>query len=381
MALAVGAIVLGVMPVVGCGSDRSLGPTAPDRILVAAPSEQAVITATSTPLVITSLVSGTSCPTLQFTISSYVIKTDAATKYEGGSCTSLKAGTTLTTLNGSRPNTSELVLYATQITIQSSTTAPTPAPVSVTTDGTVTSLVGGTACPDLQFMFGTYVFKISPATAYSQASCADVKVGVHVYIAGTKRDGDSFVAVTGLGIKRDGAPGPTPTPTTPTTPTPAPAPVPVSFDATVTVSSVVATSACPYREFMVGDYRLTTSAMTRYDHGGCGDIAPGATLAIVATKGSRDTSVLVSSITFKDAEVTPPGTETVSSDLTVDRLVSETSCPALSFMVGPYTVTVNAATVFERGMCTDLKPGTALHLVATRQTDDHVLATRISFPE
>ena len=180
-------------------------------------------------------------------------------------------------------------------------------------------------------MFGTYVFKISPATAYSQASCADVKVGVHVYIAGTKRDGDSFVAVTGLGIKRDGAPGPTPAPTTPTTPTPAPAPVPVSFDATVTVSSVVATSACPYREFMVGDYRLTTSAMTRYDHGGCGDIAPGATLAIVATKGSRDTSVLVSSITFKDAEVTPPGTETVSSDLTIDRLVSETSCPALSF--------------------------------------------------
>src|SRR5206468_1130429 len=115
-AWAVGAMVLGVLPVVGCGSDRSLVPTAPGNALTA-PIDQSVVTASeTTPLVITSLVSGTSCPTLQFMISSYVIRTDAATTYSGGSCSSLKAGTKLTTLNGSRPNTNELILYATQIT-------------------------------------------------------------------------------------------------------------------------------------------------------------------------------------------------------------------------------------------------------------------------
>ena len=77
---------------------------------------------------ITALVAGTSCPTLQFKIQTYVIKTDTTTRYDGGSCTSLQAGSKLTALSGSRPNNNEQVLYATQITIQSSTPAPAPTP-------------------------------------------------------------------------------------------------------------------------------------------------------------------------------------------------------------------------------------------------------------
>lgn len=65
----------------------------------------------------------------------------------------------------------------------------------------------------------------------------------------------------------------------------------------------------------------------------------------------------------------------------VDRLVDGGSCPALSFLVGPYTVTVSAATVYDGGMCTDLKAGVALRLEGTRQDDDRVLAARISLPE
>ena len=387
--LAAGAIVLGILPAIACGSDRSLVSTAPSGALLTTPFDQPVTTASETsPIVITSLVSGTACPTLQFMVSSYLSKTDATTRYEGGSCTSLNAGTKLTTLNGSRPNINEQVVYATQLTIQQTTTTPTPAPTttSVTTDGTVTSLVSGTSCPDLQFLFGTYLFKISTATGYSQASCADVKVGVHVYVAGTKRLGYSFVLVTGLGIKRDSStPSPTPGPSTPppTTPkpTPAPEPVPASFDTMVTVSSVVAGSTCPYREFMVGGYRLTTSAMTRYDNGRCGDILPGATLGIVATKGSRDESVLVSSVTFKhDAEPEPSPAESVSAVVAVDSLLSGSACPALSFLVGPYTVTASATTLYEGGLCADIKASTILHLSGSKQSDDHVLASRVSFP-
>src|SRR5437868_5090674 len=206
--LASGAIALGILSLTACGSDRPGLPTSPSSAPLALPADQPVIAAAETSgYVITSLVPGTSCPTLQFKIQTYVIKTDATTRYDGGSCTSLQAGSKLTALSGSRPNNSELVLYATQITIQSSTPAPAPspapAPVAITTDGTVTSVVSGTTCPNLQFMFGAYLFQISPATAYSQASCADVKAGVHVYLAGTKKDGDAFVLVTGLGIKRD----------------------------------------------------------------------------------------------------------------------------------------------------------------------------------
>src|ERR1700760_881844 len=111
-----GVFVLGVFTLVSCGADRSVMPTAPSGVLAAA-VDQSQVAGTGTPLVITSLVSGTACPNLQFMISSYVIKTDSSTMYTGGSCTSLKAGTTLTTLNGSRPNTKETGLYAPQIAV------------------------------------------------------------------------------------------------------------------------------------------------------------------------------------------------------------------------------------------------------------------------
>ena len=61
--------------------------------------------------------------------------------------------------------------------------------------------------------------------------------------------------------------------------------------------------------------------------------------------------------------------------------ISPGACPALSFLVGPYTVTMNSATLYEGGMCTDIKPGTVLRLSGTKQSDDHVLASRVSFPD
>jgi Domain of unknown function (DUF5666) len=299
-------LAVGVVVSAGCRSDRTALSTAPSATLAPSLTSQPIVIAQDTSYVIGSLVPGTACPTLQFTIGTYVIRTDAGTAYDGGSCVSLQAGTKLTTLSVTRASSTDTLLYATKIGVQGSTRTPVPTPTPTPTP--------------------------TPAPG----------------------------------------PGPKPSPT--------PAPVPVPFATTVIVSSVVATSACPYREFMVGDYRLTTSALTRYDGGRCTEIAAGATLGIVATKGSHDTSVLVSTISFKGADSAPPP-DAGSADATVDSIVSGTSCPALSFLVGAYTVTVSPATVFEHGMCTDIKAGMSLRVSGTKENDDHVLATRVSFPE
>ena len=304
------ALVAGIVPLTSCGSDRSALSTAPSVAATAPPIDQGVITAQEATYVITSIVAGTACPNLQFHISTYLIKTSASTAYEGGSCASLKAGTTLTGLTGERPNMNEMLVYATRITIQQTTTTP-PAPPKPTT------------------------------------------------------------------------PAPAPPAKTPT-PAPPPVDVPVSFETSVTVSSLISTSSCPYREFMVGPYRLTTSALTRYEDGRCADIAAGATLGIVATKGAKESSVLVSTVVFKhDKAPAPPPDEGegVWAQVTIDRVVDGGSCPALSFLVGPYTVTVNAATIYDGGMCTDLKAGVPLRLDGVKQNDDHVLAARVSFPD
>src|SRR4051812_43463829 len=119
------ALAAGVVSLTRRGSDRAALSTAPSTLAAAAPVDQTVITAQETaPIVITSLVAGTSCPALQFRVSTYLIKTSTSTAYEGGSCGSLQAGTKLTSLSGERPNMNEMLVYATRIVIQQTTTAP-----------------------------------------------------------------------------------------------------------------------------------------------------------------------------------------------------------------------------------------------------------------
>ena len=128
-ALAVSTIVLGVLPVIACGSDRSGVTTAPSSALSpAAIGQQAaadgahVSAAETSWNTITSLVAGTSCPALQFKISTYLIKTDAATRYDGGACASLRAGTQLSLKATRLGGESDQTVYASQITIRPDTT-------------------------------------------------------------------------------------------------------------------------------------------------------------------------------------------------------------------------------------------------------------------
>ena len=254
---------------------------------------------------VTSLVSGTACPSLQFMISSYVIKTAASTQFIGGSCANIKAGTKLTSLDGTRPDMNELVLYATQITIGSGqstptpTPAPTPTPTPVQADVTVSSIVSGTDCPYLQFMVSNYVLQLASATHYTGGACADVKAGVKARITGTKRESDGFIVVTALGFLRDGS-TPEPPSKSPTTPTPTPTPAPTLESNTFegVVDELVSGATCPYMQFTIDDHTFTTSRMTQYEHGGCGDLQPGVSVAVAGTRRDEK-GVLVSKLAFK----------------------------------------------------------------------------------
>ena len=137
LGLALSAVVLGVLPVIACGSDRSGVTTAPSSALSIAPATAAVepsvqwssarISAADAPSnTITSLVAGTSCPTLQFKISTYLIKTDTATRYDGGSCATLRAGTKITLQVTRLGGDNEQTVYASQITIQQTHRHPHP---------------------------------------------------------------------------------------------------------------------------------------------------------------------------------------------------------------------------------------------------------------
>src|SRR3954452_17468083 len=107
-----GAVALAAVSVAACGSS--------ERVLGSAPSGTAVTAsaaalasllpreATATPVAVTSVVSGTSCPTLQFMISTYTFKVSASTQYTGGACANIQVGARIT-FTGTRDSESSQV--------------------------------------------------------------------------------------------------------------------------------------------------------------------------------------------------------------------------------------------------------------------------------
>jgi len=89
-ALTVGAVALGALPLVGCGSDRSVVTTAPSSVAATSPGRSIVTpeqfvpesgVTTTTPITVGTLVSGTSCPNLSFTVGTYVFRVNSSTQY------------------------------------------------------------------------------------------------------------------------------------------------------------------------------------------------------------------------------------------------------------------------------------------------------------
>src|SRR5437867_3747280 len=107
-ALAIGAVALGTLPLVACGTDRTVGPTAPSSVVsTVVPVSRSIVTpesipvTTTTPITVGGLVSGTSCPDLSFTVGTYVFRVSTSTQYTGGTCANIQPGSKVN-FSGSR---------------------------------------------------------------------------------------------------------------------------------------------------------------------------------------------------------------------------------------------------------------------------------------
>ena len=389
------ALALGVLMTIACGSDRHGAMTAPSTVLASPPaaSETTFVLqpseATATPVTVTSLVAGTACPTLRFTISTYTFAVGAATQYSGGACTNIQAGSKIT-FNATRENQTSTMFHVTQLSFAATSTPPSPTPtpsptpapnpptpppsstnppaVPVQTEVTITA-IGTGACPELQFFVGAYALNVSTATQYSGGSCGDLKAGARLAIAGTKKETEGFVRVSTVAFKTPQSP--TPSPTTP----PGPPSPPVEGEGVITAIGDAA--ACPSRDFYVGAYLVKLDATTQYAGGGCSSLQVGRKVGVRGTVLAE--RIVAASLITMAPDSPPPPRPQAEGEGVVGALVGGTSCPSLQFRIGEYTVTVDAATAFSGGGCTGIAPGRLLHVIATMTGERQALASQVIF--
>src|SRR5205814_465059 len=152
--LAFSAMALGALPLVACGTDRAIVPTAPSSVATAtAPVSGSIVTpeqivpesgvTTTTPITVGGLVSGTSCPNLSFTVGTYVFRVNSSTQYSGGTCANLQAGSKINFSGTQETSTPPVFTIALLSFVTDSTPTPTPTPTPstpVNTAGTITSI-------------------------------------------------------------------------------------------------------------------------------------------------------------------------------------------------------------------------------------------------
>src|SRR5262245_15799714 len=232
----------------------------------------------------------------------------------------------------------------------------------------VGGLVSGTSCPNLGFTIATYQFTVNSSTRYTGGGCADIQPGASINFTGSRESETStrFIVAELSFVTSSTPPPPTPTPT----------PTPVNTEGTITA---IGSGMCPELQFFFGSYPFNVSYATQYSGGTCADLKAGARVAVVGTKKETEGFVRISSLTFKnDSTPTTPSTP-VSADVTVSSLVAGTSCPNLSFMVGPYTIKVTASTAYQNGTCANIAADSKLKLTGVRQGDGVVAASQIEF--
>jgi uncharacterized protein DUF5666 len=241
---------------------------------------------------------------------------------------------------------------------------------------TVTALVGGTACPTLQFMVSTYTFKVSATTQYAGGACSNIQAGSRITFTGTRESSASQIFnVATLTFASTTAPPPS---------TPPP-PTPVQAEGTITA---IGAGACPELQFFIGSYALNVSYATQYTGGACADLRVGARVALVGTKRDTESFVRITAVTFRhDGSGPPPPTNPapptnpsgrpVEGEGVITTLRSGSSCPALTFYIDQYVITLDANTLFDRGACGDLATGVRVHVVGTI-ANNAVSAARIA---
>lgn len=354
---ALSVVTLAAAALVGCGT--------PDRTVVSAPSSVPAVAAaasidlapresTSSPIVVTSLVTGTSCPNLQFTIATYLFRVSESTQYSGGTCADIHAGSRIN-FNGTRETPTSQIFNVSALSFAPSS-SPSPSIVPVQTEIVVTS-TGAGMCPELQFFSNSYAFNVSYATQYSGGTCSDIRAGAHVALVGTKKDSESFVRVTSLTFGRDGTP----------------APGGRAVDGEGEISSIRNGAACPALAFYIGPYLVDLTTSTTFDRGVCSDLAVGVRVHVWGTM--TDNAVTATRISVQAA----PPRATVEGEGRVSTVVSGTTCPSLVFTIDEYTIALNASTAFVGGTCADVSAGRRVGVQAIVTGDKHVLATTITF--
>jgi hypothetical protein len=244
-----------------------------------APEPPPPTTPVSAEVTVSSLVSGTSCPSLSFMVGPYTISLSSATTFEHGACVNIAAGMKLG-LTGTRQG--DGVINASKIQFRDANpTSPTnPNARPVEGEGTIGSLSGTTACPTLQFYIGSYLIKLDGSTQYVGGSCADLNAGLKVGVKGSMGS-DGSVAATVITVKRD-------------EPRPAPEAEGEGF-----VTALVDGASCPSLQFKISEYTITLTATTQFSGGVCADIAAGRKLGVRGTM-TGDKSATASLITFQN---------------------------------------------------------------------------------
>ncbi len=320
-------------------------------------------TPTPTPIntesTITAIGSGM-CPELQFFFGSYAFNVSSATQYSGGTCSDLKAGAKVAVVGYKRDGESFVRVGSLTFRQPTATTPPTPeATTPFSADVTVSSLVTGTACPNLSFMVGPYTIKVSTVTTYENGTCANIAPDSKLKLTGT-RQSDGAVAASRIVFGS-------------TTNTNTPGGQPVEGDGVIT--TLRSGTSCPALEFYIGSYLIQANASTTFDSGACSDLVAGTRVHVKGTLQS-DGSVLATRLGVQSQS---PGYPVAEGEGRVSNLVSSTTCPALAFMIDEYTVTLNASTTFVGGTCGDVAVGRKLGVKAIMTGEKQALATQIVF--
>ena len=134
---------------------------------------------------VTSLVAGTSCPTLQFMVEGILVSTTGATGFDDGSCSNILPGVKIEA-KGTRQADGSIL--ASRIEIEDG------AEGQAESEGRVTSLVAATSCPTLQFTLEGILVSTTGATRFDDGSCANILPGVKIEAKGTRQADGSIVA-------------------------------------------------------------------------------------------------------------------------------------------------------------------------------------------
>jgi hypothetical protein len=238
-------------------------------------------------------------------------------------------------------------------------------------DVTVTSLVPGTACPALQFMVSSYVFKASASTEYVNGTCASVRAGTKLTVSGTRpNSNEPLVYVSKAIVKSE------------TTPAPAPAPVPPgSVTTNGLVTGLASGFKCPEQQFMFGTYAFRTATSTRYSGGGCADLKVGANVELAGAYASSDGFVRVTTVSFRTGGTSPsspttppaPTAKPFEAEGVVSAVLAESTCPYLQFTFGSDVFAASRLTQYDGGVCADVTPGAKVVVSGTRRDGDAVV--------